>query len=301
MQGFVEFCKKEYPNLNVLLNEPMNRHTTFRIGGPADAYVEVNSDEALGIISYCKTHVIPFTIMGNGSNVLISDKGIEGVVISFGSSVSRIEVKGDVIKAEAGALLSKIANVALENGLTGFEWASGIPGSIGGAVVMNAGAYGGEMKDVIMSATILQPDGDVLELGTEELELSYRHSCVEDRQYVVLDVTIKLEPGDKNAIIAKMDELKEKRLAKQPVDKPSAGSTFKRPDGYFAAALIDEASMRGESIGDAMVSEKHTGFVINNGNATCEDVLSLMGLIKESVYTTSGVMLEPEVKIIGRF
>lgn len=301
MQDFVEFCESEYPSVSVLLDEPMSKHTTFRIGGPADAYVEVDTKSAIGIIAYCKSHMIPYTIIGNGSNVLVSDAGVSGVVISFGNTDADVVVDNGCIKAESGALLSRIANIALENGLTGFEWASGIPGSIGGALVMNAGAYGGEMKDVIVSATIMQQDGDIEELGPEELDLSYRHSCIPDRQYTVLDVTIRLEAGDKEQIQAKMNDYKEQRLAKQPVDKPSAGSTFKRPEGFFAAALIDEAGMRGEAIGGARVSDKHTGFVINDGGATCDDVLSLMGLIKETVYGTSGVMLEPEVKIIGRF
>lgn len=301
MQSFFDFCKKEYPSVLVRLNEPMSLHTTFRIGGPAEAYVEVDNTSVQGIVNYCKSHMLPYTVIGNGSNLLVSDKGIDGVVISFCNKDADVVVEGDVIKAEAGALMSRIANIALENGLTGFEWASGIPGSIGGAVVMNAGAYGGEIKDVIVNATVVEPDGDVKVLGVTELDLSYRHSCIPDRAMIVTDVVIKLEKGDKETIAAKMAEFKSQRLAKQPIDKPSAGSTFKRPEGYFAAALIDEAGMRGEAIGGASVSEKHTGFVVNNGGATCDDVLSLMGLIKETVYDNSGVMLEPEVKIIGRF
>ena len=289
-----------FPKAKVLIDEPMSKHTTFRIGGPADIYIEPATSEVVSLINLLRNQQVPFVVIGNGSNLLVSDQGIEGVVVSLGANASEITVEGETITAEAGALLSKLANTAAASGLTGLEFAAGIPGSVGGAVFMNAGAYGSEIKDVIVSATVLTPEYTFEEWGRDELELSYRHSSVMDRGAIVLSASFKLEKGDPEAIQSKMDELKEKRVSKQPLNYPSAGSTFKRPEGYFAGKLIEDAGLRGYAVGDACVSEKHCGFVVNKGNATAEDVLKLMKDVDSKVFDMAGVHLEPEVRILGR-
>ena len=278
-------------------NEPMGKHTTFRTGGKAAFYVTPENEEQIVALAN-ELKGIPHMFMGNGSNLLFTDGGYEGVVIEIGSKFSKITVEDNCIIAESGALLSKVANVALEHGLGGMEFAAGIPGSIGGAVAMNAGAYGGEMKDIVTLSTCVGESGIVLEI--EDHEFSYRHSIFSDKPLVVLKTVLKLQPKNKDEIKAEMVELNKRRKDKQPLEYPSAGSTFKRPEGYFAGKLVEDAGLKGCRIGGAMVSEKHAGFVINYDNATATDILNLMDHIKSEVYMQFGVELEPEVKIIGK-
>lgn len=286
----------------VLTDEPMRNHTTFRVGGPADYYViPATKEDVRDIINICKKWEVPFYIIGNGSNLLVSDKGCRGVMIQIFKEMNTIKTEGNVITAQAGALLSAIANQALAAGLAGFEFAAGIPGTLGGACVMNAGAYGGELKDVLKSATVLTPEGEVLTIAGENMELGYRTSVVAKRGYIVLEAEIELKEGSKEAIKERMDELKERRTAKQPLEYPSAGSTFKRPEGYFAGKLIEDAGLRGFRVGDAQVSEKHCGFVINRGNASAADIMELINKVSCKVEEHSGVRLEPEVKRLGEF
>lgn len=286
----------------VLAREPMSRHTTFRIGGPADYFTIPGSPEEIkGLTEICRSEGVPYYILGNGSNLLVGDKGYRGVIIQIYKNMSAIRVENERIYAQAGALLSKIAAEALANGLKGFEFASGIPGTLGGAVMMNAGAYGGEMKMVLESAVALTQTGEVVSLNLEELELGYRTSIIAKNSYVVLEAVLKLEAGDQDRIRANMEELKEKRVTKQPLEYPSAGSTFKRPEGHFAGKLIEDAGLRGFQVGNAQVSEKHCGFVINRGCATAAEILSLMEQVADRVEAQSGVRLEPEVKRIGEF
>lgn len=286
----------------ILRKELMSRHTTFRIGGPADYFIMPRSPEEIKTaIALCKEAEVPCYIMGNGSNLLVGDGGFRGAVIQIYKNMSQVRIEGDSIRAQAGALLAKIAAEALEHGLTGFEFASGIPGTLGGAVMMNAGAYGGEMKHVLSEANVLSRDGELLLLKADEMEMGYRTSIVAKRDYVVLEATLALKPGNPEEIRARMEELKEKRVSKQPLEYPSAGSTFKRPEGYFAGQLIENAGLRGFSVGGAQVSEKHCGFVINKGNATAKDVISLMEQVQDRVEAMSGVRLEPEVRRMGEF
>lgn len=286
----------------VLRDEPMQKHTTFRVGGPADYFVMPETIEQVQkVVTLCKEEEIPYYIVGNGSNLLVSDKGYRGVIIQIGKRFGQIEVKGNQITAQAGALLSAVANRALEAGLAGFEFAAGIPGSLGGACVMNAGAYGGEMKDVLLSVTVLTPEGEVLAIPREELELGYRTSIIEKKHYLVLEAVIELQKGDPEEIKAVMDDLRQRRIDKQPLEYPSAGSTFKRPEGYFAGKLIQDAGVKGFQVGGAQVSEKHAGFVINKNHATASDIYELMRQVSEKVEEESGVRLEPEVKRLGEF
>ena len=286
----------------VLTEEPMKKHTTFRVGGPADFFVMPSSEEEVkAAAAICDEEKVPYYIVGNGSNLLISDKGYRGVIIQLYKEMSQIRVEGHVIYAQAGASLAKIANAALESSLTGFEFAAGIPGTIGGACVMNAGAYGGEMKDVLLEVWVMTPDGEIMVLPKEKLELGYRTSVIAKEGYIVLEAAIELKPGEQEAIRAYMDELREKRISKQPLEYPSAGSTFKRPEGYFAGKLIQDAGLRGFRVGGAQVSEKHCGFVINAQDATAADILSLMEQVSGKVQEQFGVVLEPEVKRLGEF
>ena len=286
----------------IYLEESMKKHTTFRVGGPADYFVVPNSvEEVRKIVGLCKQENLPYYILGNGSNLLVGDKGFRGVVIQIYKEMSAIVVKDECITVQAGALLSRIGNVALEHELQGFEFAAGIPGTMGGAVVMNAGAYGGEMKDVLVDVTVLTPEGEILVLKNEELELGYRTSIIAKKDYIVLEANVKLTKGDKEAIKARMDELRVQRTTKQPLEFPSAGSTFKRPEGYFAGKLIQDAGLRGFQVGGAQVSEKHCGFVINKDNATAADIVELMKQVSEKVQAEFGVMLEAEVKRVGEF
>ncbi len=287
---------------NVFIDEPMNRHTTFRIGGPADYFVTADQAEQVGrIIKLCREENVPYYIIGNGSNLLVGDKGYRGVIIQIFKKMNKVRTEGERVYAQAGALLSKTASAALEASLTGLEFASGIPGTLGGALRMNAGAYGGEMKQVVESARVLTPAGGMLDIPVSELGMSYRTSVIARNDYVVLEAVLKLNRGRKEDIRARMDELKEKRVSKQPLEYGSAGSTFKRPEGYFAGKLIQDAGLRGFRVGDAQVSEKHCGFVINRGSATASDVIRLMDQVRARVKEKFGVDLEPEVKRIGEF
>ena len=287
---------------NVHVDEEMKKHTTFRIGGPADFYVLPHSKDEIGrVVQVCKNAEEPFYVLGNGSNLLVGDNGYRGVIIQIFKNYSDIIIEGTQITAKSGALLSKVAKKALDAGLTGFEFASGIPGTIGGAVVMNAGAYGGEMKDVILSATVMTQEGSIQKLSNQELQLGYRTSLVARQNDIVLEVRLGLKKGNPDEIRGLMEELKNKRVTKQPLEYPSAGSTFKRPEGYFAGKLIMDAGLRGFSIGDAQVSEKHCGFVINKGDASAKDIVALMDEVTGRVKEQFGVTLEPEVKRLGEF
>lgn len=284
----------------VLEMEPMSRHTTFRIGGPADLFVIPDSEKRLTeVVDYCRRSGTPYYIVGNGSNLLVSDEGFRGVIIQIGRNLSDITVIGDQIHAQAGALLSTVAHRALDASLTGMEQISGIPGTLGGALTMNAGAYGGEMKDITQEVTVLTEGGKIVTLTAEELQFGYRTSVIQKENMIVLSAVLKLRQGEKDKILETMQELRGRRQEKQPLDLPSAGSTFKRPEGYFAGALIDEAGLRGYRTGGAQVSEKHCGFVVNKGGATAADVRELIDHVKQIVYDDSGVILEPEVKMLG--
>lgn len=287
---------------NVFTKEPMSRHTTFRAGGPADFFVTPEKEgQVRKTLSLLKEAQVPRYIMGNGSNLLVGDRGYRGVILQICKKMNRIRIQDTVIQAQAGALLSKIAAEAQAKGLTGFEFASGIPGSLGGAVMMNAGAYGGEMKQVLTQAQVLNASGQIEDVLAEEMELGYRSSVFSRNGGVILSASIQLEPGDPPAIQSRMEELKYLRTSKQPLEYPSAGSTFKRPEGYFAGKLIQDAGLRGFQVGGAQVSEKHCGFVINKDQATAMDIRSLMEQVSEKVYAQFGVRLEPEVKLIGEF
>lgn len=299
-QNFYDKLNNVIAKDSILLDEPMSRHTTFRVGGPADFFVTPKAkEEVRDVIRICKEAGMPYYIIGNGSNLLVSDAGYRGVIVQIYKEMNEVKVEGDLVKAQAGALLSGIAAKALGAELSGFEFASGIPGTIGGACVMNAGAYGGEMKDVLESVTALTGEGKIIELGRNELELGYRTSVIAKKGYIVLGAVLKLERGDGEKIKTYMDELKEKRVTKQPLEYPSAGSTFKRPEGYFAGKLIEDAGLRGFQVGGAQVSEKHCGFVINRDHATAADIMELMRQVQIRVKENSGVDLEPEVKRLG--
>mgnify|MGYP004727185131 CR=1 FL=1 len=286
----------------VLVDEPMKRHTTFRIGGPADFFLLPSTvDEVREILEICREEELPYFILGNGSNLLVSDKGYRGVIIQLYRNFSNISVEGNEICASSGALLSQIAAAARNASLTGFEFAGGIPGTLGGAVFMNAGAYGGELKDVLKEAVVMTEQGEILTLPVEKLEMGYRTSRIKKAGYLVLEARLVLEQGDMDKIRDITKDLTEKRVSKQPLEYPSAGSTFKRPEGYFAGKLIMDAGLRGYQVGDAQVSEKHCGFVINKGNATAADVLTLIENVREKVQEQFGVTLEPEVKFLGEF
>lgn len=287
---------------NIVSDEPMRKHTTFRIGGNADIFVRPESKEQIAeILRLCRKQDVPYFILGNGSNLLVGDRGFRGVVINIMDNMNDIKVDGGIIKAQAGAMLIKVSRAARDNSLTGLEFASGIPGTIGGAIYMNAGAYGGEMKDVVTQVTAMDAEGEIYTFGTDELEFSYRHSVIQQRDLIVLDVTMKLAAGDQKIIDDRMSELAVARRTKQPLEYPSAGSTFKRPEGYFAGKLIMDAGLRGYRVGDAQVSEKHCGFVVNRGNATADDVIKLIDDVKVKVSEEYDVVLEPEVRMIGEF
>ncbi len=301
MAGFKERLLEKLPGLDIRQEEPMKNHTTFRIGGPAEYYICPKKDETAVILSAAGECNIPVTIIGNGSNLLVADGGIRGLVLEIGSGMCEVFAEGNTIRAQAGALLSKVAQAAANAGLSGLEFASGIPGSVGGAVTMNAGAYDGEMKHVVSLVTVLTPEGKELVLSPEELEFSYRHSCIPRNGYLVLEAQFLLTPGDKEEISEKMAGFRDRRIEKQPLEYPSAGSTFKRPQGYFAGKLIMDAGLRGYMVGGAQVSEKHCGFVINKNNATAADVRQLMTDVQNKIREQFGVSLEPEVKMIGDF
>lgn len=300
MQEFCHKLKNVITKGTVLTEEPMRMHTSFQIGGPAEIFVQpATGAEVCQAIRLAKEEQIPFFVVGNGSNLLVSDDGFRGMIVQIGRNLQEISVEDNVIYAQAGALLSRVSKTALEHGLTGMEFAAGIPGSLGGAVAMNAGAYGGEMKDILTDVEVLTPDGEIKTLSLEELDLSYRHSCIFEKDYIVLSVHLQLEQGDKTVIRNRMDELARARREKQPLEYPSAGSTFKRPEGYFAGALIQEAGLKGYTVGGAQVSEKHSGFVVNRGGATAEEVLFLIKQVQKKVKSRFGVTMEPEVRMVG--
>ena len=297
-QKFIEI----FGNNRVLFDEPMSQHTTFRIGGPADVFVmPENYEQIREVLRLCKEEKLPFFVLGNGSNLLVSNSGYRGVIIQMDRNMEEIRLDGEEIHACAGALLSSVAVAARNASLTGFEFAGGIPGTIGGAAVMNAGAYGGELKDVLKEVTVMTREGEILTIPTEKMEMGYRTSIIKTAGYLVLEAVISLKKGDEEAIRATMKDLSERRTEKQPLDYPSAGSTFKRPEGYFAGKLIMDSGLRGYRVGGAQVSEKHCGFVINAGGATAEDVRSLMDHVIRVVREKYGVTLEPEVKFLGDF
>lgn len=299
IKQLIQLLKTKLPENILFENEEMKRYTTFKIGGPVDLLVKPNTYKQISeIIKLCKEYQVPYYILGNGSNLLVSDEGYRGVVIQVYSHLADVKVEGHQITAQAGALLAKVATAAMEHSLTGLEFAHGIPGTLGGAVVMNAGAYGGEMKQVLVSCKVLDEGGNILTLSNEDLELGYRTSIIQRANYIVLEATMALQPGEKEQIKATMKDLMGRRKEKQPLDKPSAGSTFKRPEGYFAGKLIMDSNLRGYQIGGAKVSDKHCGFVVNDGGATCKDVEALIGHVQRTVHKKFGVMLETEVKVL---
>ena len=288
------------PGIKLLRDEDMKSHCSFRVGGPARLFVEAESERQLAAIVKALNELgAKSLVIGRGTNILVKDEGVNAVVIHMGESFSRVYVTGNTVHAEAGASLAAIASAALQHGLTGMEFAHGIPGSLGGALMMNAGAYGGEMADIVEFVRYLDADGNIRECEAGDCRFAYRHSRFEEEPCLILGARLRLAPGNKEAIAARMKELSEKRIASQPLDKPSAGSTFKRPATGYAAAMIDQCGLKGFTVGGAQVSEKHAGFVINAGDATFEDITALMGQVQQRVYERFGVMLEPEVRIVG--
>lgn len=286
---------------NVLRDEPLAAHTTFRVGGPVELFVIPQSlDQVVEVVAACRAAEVPTHIVGHGSNLLVCDGGLSGVAVLISNNVSDVEVRDDgVIYAQAGASNAKVAAEACRAHLTGYEFAAGIPGTIGGAAIMNAGAYDGEFTNVAVSVTCLDPEGAVVEVGHDEADWGYRHSMMEEAGYIVLAATLQLQPGDPEAIRARMEELARRRMDKQPLDLPSAGSTFKRPEGHYAGKLIQDAGLMGYGVGGAQVSTKHAGFVVNVGGATASDVLQVIDDVRRKVFEDSGIMLEPEVRIWG--
>ena len=295
-EAIIQSLKRLLGEDNVLVSEPMKKHTTFRIGGDADVLARITGKEQLAkVLKYLGQVEVPYYVLGNGSNLLVSDEGYRGVILEIGDKMSEVLAEGNCIICQAGAPMAKVARTALENGLAGFEFAAGIPGTIGGGVVMNAGAYGGELKHVVTQVTVLDREGEELVFDNETMEFGYRTSLIKKYPYIVTEVRVQLEEGDRNVIKEKMDDLAARRREKQPLEYPSAGSTFKRPEGYFAGALIQEAGLKGYTVGGAQVSQKHSGFVINKGDATAEDVRNLMAHVRKTVKEKTGVTLEPEV------
>lgn len=285
----------------ILCDEPMSRHTTFRVGGPADYFLMPRQEQVADVLELCRREQMPCQVIGNGSNLLVGDRGIRGVVLALTKPAARIAVSGNKVTAGAGVLLAKAAAAAYQAGLGGMEFAAGIPGSVGGAVVMNAGAYGGEIQDVLTHAIVLDREGRQLTLENRELEFAYRHSCIPERELTVLEAEFLLQPKPQEEIRTLMDDLKNRRVTKQPLEYPSAGSTFKRPEGYFAGKLIMDAGLAGFTVGGAQVSQKHCGFIINAKSARAADIRELIRQVQQKVYERSGVRLETEVRYIGEF
>lgn len=301
-QAVKDALQKFVPTKNISYNEPLSKHTTFRVGGEADCFIKVTTESQLrDLLVYLKKVEIPYFVMGNGSNLLVGDGGYRGIILQIGDCCNKIVVQGNRIHAQAGAYLSQVARVAYEHGLSGLEFAAGIPGTVGGGVVMNAGAYDGEMKQVVEGVTVLDKDGNRLELDNATMEFGYRTSAIKSNPFIVTECCFKLTSGDKEAIAEKTEELQCKRKEKQPLEYPSAGSTFKRPEGYFAGKLIMDAGLAGMSIGGAQVSKKHCGFVINTGSATAADIRRLIAYIQSEVVSQFHVRLEPEVIYLGEF
>ena len=298
ISAFYKFADEH--GIKYLEHEDLSKHTSFKIGGPAEVYAKPSSvEQVCEIIKYCKENDIKLLPLGKGSNVLVSDDGIDGVVMNFGSEFNKITLLDEeTIYCEAGTGLAALCNFALENSLSGIEFAYGIPGSVGGAVFMNAGAYGGEVKDIILYADHVDKEGNTGRFTGDELQMSYRHSAYSSKEYFITGAAFRLSKKDKSEIKEKMDDLLGRRFDKQPMDKPSAGSTFKRPEGAFASALIDQCGLKGYRVGGAEVSTKHAGFVVNIGGATCSDVLELIKDVQEKVESETGYFLEPEVEIL---
>lgn len=290
------------PKEHIFFDEPLKKHTTFHVGGEADCLIQIETEEEFcSLLRYLDQIGIPFLVLGNGSNLLVSDRGYRGIVLKTKGSFDKIRIQGERVMAQAGALLSQVAAKASEEGLTGLEFAAGIPGSAGGAVVMNAGAYGGEMAQVVEQVRVANLQGEILTMNRQALEFKYRGSSIRNHPFYVTEVTYALQKGNREQIRNKMEELAQARRKKQPLEFPSAGSTFKRPEGYFAGKLIMDAGFRGYSLGGAQVSEKHCGFIVNKGNATAQDISDLMDEVSEGVYEKFGVRLEPEVIRVGNF
>lgn len=297
-----EYISQFVEEKDILREEKMSHHTTFRVGGEAEVFLRIrHSNQLEKLIPYFRAVEIPYFILGNGSNLLVGDKGYRGVVLQIGNCMNEICVKDNRLIVQAGCLMSQIAQTAYEHSLTGFEFASGIPGSIGGGVVMNAGAYDGELKQVVSRVWVMNEEGSMMELSNADMEFGYRTSVIKKRPFVVVQAELVLAPGNREDIAAKMADLNGRRRAKQPLEYPSAGSTFKRPEGYFAGKLIMDAGLRGYSIGGACVSEKHCGFVINKNRATAADVAEVIAEVQERVKDKFGVTLETEVIFLGEF
>ena len=300
-QKIYELLTNEIKQGIVKIDEPMKKHTNFKIGGNADIFVIAKSIEEIKyVIKFSKENNIPLTILGNGSNVLVSDKGIRGIVLQIGLKEIKIEKQEDaLVEADAGVMLGALAQVLLKQSISGFEFAAGIPGSIGGAIRMNAGAYGGEMKDIVKNVTVLNEKGEINILTNEECEFSYRHSRFTNSKEIVIKATLELPFGNENEIKAKMNEYAQSRKEKQPLNLPSAGSTFKRGSDFITAKLIDECGLKGYTSGDAQVSTLHAGFVVNLGNATAQDVLSVVNHVKQVVLEKTGKQIELEIELLG--
>jgi UDP-N-acetylmuramate dehydrogenase len=285
---------------DIRFEEPLKLHTSFKVGGPADVMIIPSTeDELIRAVKICRENDLKYFVMGNGSNLLVKDTGIRGIVIKINEGFDNVQVDGTRIRAQAGALLTAVSKIALRNSLEGMEFASGIPGTIGGAITMNAGAYGGEMKDIVRSVRVMTTDNQVLELSNQEMEFAYRNSRVKDHDLIVLSVEFELAAGDFDEIDGRIRDLTFQRTSKQPLELPSGGSTFKRPEGYFAGKLIDDSGLRGLRHGDAQVSEKHCGFVVNRGETTYKEVMELVGVIRKTVMDKFGVELEMEIKRVG--
>lgn len=298
----LETIKNYVSEENIRMQEPMSAHTTFRVGGPAECFIEIESIQQLQQVQkYLYQVQYPFAIIGNGSNLLVSDRGYEGVVLKISGKMSTITVEGNVIRALSGASMAQVASAALKAGLTGLEFASGIPGTIGGGVVMNAGAYGGELSQVVTEVQVLNKDGELWTLDNNTMEFGYRKSTIRRQPFIVTEVVLQLAHGEPDAIRAKMDELAVKRREKQPLEFPSAGSTFKRPEGYFAGELIMKAGLRGFQMGGARVADKHCGFIVNVGNALAADITDVIWEVQRRVKERFGVELEPEIVFLGEF
>lgn len=297
---FLQKIKERIPQDRIHLQAPMSEHTTLRIGGPADILVKAQSAQEIAyLVTSANDFHIPVLILGNGSNLLVKDGGIRGLVIKFGEEMAVLSVEGTTLTAKAGASLAAVAKEAARHGLTGLCYACGIPGTVGGGVYMNAGAYGGELKEAIQEVEAITEGGQIRTYTGDEMHFGYRHSRAQEEMLIITSVKFRLAPGDKEVIINDMKEFNRRRNEKQPMDVPSAGSTFKRPEGYFAGQLIDQAGLRGVKVGDAQVSEKHAGFLVNTGNATAEDFLQLITLVQRTVKEKHGVWLTPEVRIVG--
>ena len=301
-QAMKEYVASIVPVENIRFREPMRNHTSFRTGGEADCMIMIDNAQQLGkLLNYLYVTGNDYFLLGNGTNLLVSDKGYDGVVIKYGPKMSRIHVDGERIYVQAGALLSQTAKRAMEEGLTGMEFAAGIPGSIGGGIVMNAGAFDGEMSQIVDNVTVMNESGEIMELTRDTMEFGYRTSVIKNRSFAVLEAELRLHKGDREEICARMEDFTARRKAKQPLEYPSAGSVFKRPEGYYAGKLIMDSGLRGCRVGGAQVSEKHCGFIVNTGNATSEDIAELMDEVRERVKERFRVTLEPEIVKLGDF